>query len=543
MKGLFVLAASMLYVLAAAGGAVEISIAGPERVMISAGAGQKEIKVGLTGSLSGLTVRGEVRKWGEEKAIGTIAPVAAKSVTVLSYQFPQPGIYRIDISVERGKEKVATETGTYSVVPKFSERPEEMGACTHFAHGKGNDPLTFELLKLAGFTRLRDDLAWEHIEPKAKQYRIPDAVEKFVHTANQYGMKPLIVTGYNNNRAYPGKFSKAFPTTPEMWEAYGDAVAFAVKHFGPRVEEWELWNEPNAAHPVNDYLPMLKVVYPKIKAVRPEAIVISCGGGGAGGGPGGAMIQPIAGAGGIEFQDGFSIHPYMAPHNPDFGYRADGSPIPAVNIPVFTKHLRTFAERNPKQSGAKLKFYITELGWPTEYESLRELPVTEMAQAAYLARTFLLNRANGNQPLYWYDFQNDGTDPMEKEHNFGLINLDFSPKPAYQAAAVFAALLGNKAFSGPILEGSVKGNGFDKDALKKGLCKAYVYSVARNPVVALWSAEPTFRNYRIEFKLPFPYERAKLIDWQGTELPMPKLLDGNRVEMLFTILPKYIVEK
>lgn len=543
MRRFLVLTVCMLFAMGAAEASVEISTAGPDRPMISSGTGLKTANVGLAGNLSGMTIRGEVRKWGERDPFVKISPMAAKAENTLAFQVQQPGIYRIAFIVERGKERIAAKESNYSVLPAPSgDRPAEMGACTHFAHGKGNYPLSFELLKLAGFTRVRDDIAWGTIEPQPKKYQIPASMDKFIDTANKYGLKPLIVTGYNN-RAYPGKFSKGFPSTQEMWDAYGDAVAFAVKHYAGRVEEWELWNEPNSADAIKDYLPMLKTVYPKIKAVRPEAVVISCGGGGAGGGPGGAMIVPIAKAGGIEYQDGFSIHPYMAPHDPDFGYRADHSPIPAVSIPIFTGFLRTFVDRNPKKDGSKLKFYITELGWPVEYESLRELPVSEASQAAFAARTYLLNRANGNQPLYWYDFQNDGVNPLEKEHNFGLINLDYSPKPAYQAAAVFASLLCNKPFSGPIQEGAVKGNGFDKEVLKKGLCKIYVYGLESEPVVAVWSAEAAYRNYRIEFKLPFPYEKAKLIDWQGTELPMPKALEGNRIEIQFSTLPKYIVAR
>ncbi len=543
LKHFFSLAAAVSTVLAAAAGGVEIRTAGPERPMVSAGAGAKTVKVGLEGSLSGLTLRGEIRKWGEKKIVGRIAPVPAKRETELSFELAQPGIYQITFLAERGKEIAAERECSYSAVPTLTGgRPAEMGTCTHFTQGKGSIPYTFELLKLAGFTRIRDDLSWSGIEPKPGEYRIRPEAERFIDAANRYGIKPLLVTGYNND-AYRGKFTKAFVTTPEMREAYGNAVAFAVKHFGDRVAEWELWNEPNSADAVKEYLPMLEAVYPKIKAVRPEAIVISCGGGGAGGGPGGAMIAPIVKAGGLEFQDGFSIHPYMAPYEPDFGYRADNSPIPAVSIPVFSRHLANFIEKNPKKDGSKLKLYITELGWPVEYESFRELPVTEALQAAYFARTCLLNRAGGNFPLYWYDFQNDGLDRLEKEHNFGLINLDYSPKPAYQAAATFASLLGDRPFVGSIVEGTVKGNGFDKEALKKGVCKINTYGSGNDAVTALWCAVPSLRRYRIEFKLPLPYEEARLIDWQGAELPMPKKLDGNRVDMDFSAWPKYIVRK
>jgi hypothetical protein len=33
----------------------------------------------------------------------------------------------------------------------------------------------------------------------------------------------------------------------------------------------------------------------------------------------------------------------------------------------------------------------------------------------------------------WYDWQNDGIDPDEGEKNFGAVNHDLTPKPAYLA--------------------------------------------------------------------------------------------------------------
>ena len=524
---------------------VTIIATGTDRPTVTAGAGPKTLKVGLRGDLDGLTLRGEVRKWTERNPVATISPDSAKMENEFKFQLPDLGIYHVNVIVERDGKPVATTEFAYSAVPQplaDSDRPQEMGTCTHFAQSVKNSPATFALLKLAGFTRIRDDLSWSDIEREQGKYQIRPELDRLADTAIQNGIKLLFVTGYNNYAVYPDKFTKKFPTTQEMLDAYGNAVVFAVKHFGNRVTEWELWNEPNAAHPVKDYLPMLKTLYPKIKAANPNAIVISCGGGGAGGGPGGAMIVPIVNAGGVEFQDGFSIHPYMAPHDPDFGYDAgSNSPIPAVNIPIFTKHLRTFADRNPKKDGRKLLFYITELGWPAEFYSFRSTPVTPEIQAAYLARTYLLNRANGNQPLYWYDFQNDGTDPRYSEHNFGIINSDYSPKPAYQAATVVASMLRNKPFAGSLTDAKVKKDA--ADAIKKGIYKLYVYGKGDDRMIAIWSTEQSSRNPRVEFKLPFPYEKARLVDWQGAELPLPQKLDGNRIELTLSAWPQYITMK
>jgi hypothetical protein len=35
--------------------------------------------------------------------------------------------------------------------------------------------------------------------------------------------------------------------------------------------------------------------------------------------------------------------------------------------------------------------------------------------------------------IWWYDFMNDGLDPREYEHHFGLVDEQGQPLPAYQA--------------------------------------------------------------------------------------------------------------
>lgn len=356
MKKLLALCLFSLGALQVVSGDVRLELAGPQRPLISAGTGSKKIEVAVSGRLEGVKLHIIVREYAVKKILARSVPVTAKPKTEITIPLKQVGFYELTvIATESGKE-LERKTVNYAVVPEPDyDRPEEMGTCIHFAFSgkgiRGHFPYTFELLKLAGFTRIRDDLAWESIEKKPGKYEIPERLEQMINTVPEYGIKPLLVTGYNNGKAYPGKFKKSFPTTGEMREAFGNAVAYAVQYFGSRVTEWEIWNEPNSAHPVNDYLPLLKTVYPKIKAANPEATVISCGGGGAGGGPGGAMILPIANADGLRFMDGFSIHPYMSPgYDPDFGYSAKGSPIPRVSVPHFMEHLHRNFSRRKKTS-------------------------------------------------------------------------------------------------------------------------------------------------------------------------------------------------
>lgn len=59
--------------------------------------------------------------------------------------------------------------------------------------------------------------------------------------------------------------------------------------------------------------------------------------------------------------------------------------------------------------------------------------VTEAEQAAYLPQAILLSLQGGVERFFWYEFQSPERDDLDKEHHFGLVHRDLSPKPAYVA--------------------------------------------------------------------------------------------------------------
>ena len=54
-----------------------------------------------------------------------------------------------------------------------------------------------------------------------------------------------------------------------------------------------------------------------------------------------------------------------------------------------------------------------------------------------LVRMMALQFTAGMDKIFWYDFRNDGWEPDNQEHNFGLIRMDNTPKPAVVAYANF----------------------------------------------------------------------------------------------------------
>jgi hypothetical protein len=61
-------------------------------------------------------------------------------------------------------------------------------------------------------------------------------------------------------------------------------------------------------------------------------------------------------------------------------------------------------------------------------------------QAAYLPRAMLLMLTSRVDRVFWYEFQAMERSPTDKEHHFGIVHRDLSPKPAYAAYQALAEL-------------------------------------------------------------------------------------------------------
>ena len=159
------------------------------------------------------------------------------------------------------------------------------------------------------------------------------------------------------------------------------------------------------------------------------------------------------------------------------------------------------ADKNRRSDGKALELWVTEVGWSCSV-------LTDEKQAAYLARSMLLYRRHAQGvPVYFYDFQNDGTKANEREHNFGVIRMDYSPKQAFQAMAV-------------------AGEG------------------GRADFYAAWNVGKSWKDKQApnerEVQVALPDGDWKLVDWQGRALPLEREADG-RATLTLSILPSYLV--
>jgi hypothetical protein len=122
------------------------------------------------------------------------------------------------------------------------------------------------------------------------------------------------------------------------------------------------------------------------------------------------------------FMDYAVMHPYP------------GGGEPRANLSSNIEKLRPMNGTRP--------LVASEVGYHTATLYSGDHPaVSEAAMGRYLPRLFLSYFAAGIQRTFAYELIDQGTDPRDKEMNFGLLRVDGSEKPAFQALRNLIRLL------------------------------------------------------------------------------------------------------
>ena len=260
--------------------------------------------------------------------------------------------------------------------------------------------------------------------------------------------------------------AKCAPTNPSDFAAYAAAVAERYDGDGiadapgsPRVHAWEIWNEPNIAafwRPAPDpaaYARLLTAAASAIRAVDPEATIVSAGLSPAGGthAPVEFLRAMYTNGAGASF-DALGFHPYSYPALPE-KLAAWNAWQQMFNTSLLPATLRSLMVANG--DGAK-QIWATEYGAPTGGDtnndglSLCAVGDTlglnedrclgESRQAAMVTEAYDLWQSYAwAGPLFWYSYQDLNTGTLSIENNFGLLRSDGTRKPAHAAYLAAAA--------------------------------------------------------------------------------------------------------
>ncbi len=283
-----------------------------------------------------------------------------------------------------------------------------------------------------GLTWVRLDVGWASVQPSGPgrlDAREVDRVRDAVAMAQERGLRVLGM--FWLTPGWAGGESHAAPRDPGDYAAALARLAVAV----PRVEAWEVWNEPNraeffASEDPAQYARLLRAAHDALEEAAPDVTVVM-------GGTAyndATWIERALASGAAGHYDVMATHPYSAP--------SDMAPDVRGNGTRYTfRHLDAVRWAMQRHGDGDLPVWLTEVGWSTHRDRSGARPwergVTEARQAQYSAR--VLRVVARDFPwvdvVFFYNAVDHDTGTTEQYDNYGLMRDDLSPKPVLGALA------------------------------------------------------------------------------------------------------------
>ena len=312
--------------------------------------------------------------------------------------------------------------GCWQSTPKAPTVEEAFGVNIHFIDTEAGE---FKMIADAGFRFVRTDFVWELTERERGRYDFAP-YDRLMSALDAHKLRALFILDYGNPLYTQGKSVR----TAEARAAFARWAVAAAKHFAERGVIWEVFNEPN--NPIfwppkpnaDEYAALAVELSRAFQHDMPAAQLV---------GPATAIDIPFLEscfrAGVLSYWSAVSVHPYR-----------EGKPeLAAAEYAQLREMISRFTGARTTE---RMALISSEWGYSSAWRGMNE-----EKQAVLLARQFLTNAANGIPLSIWYDWRDDGVDPKEPEHHFGLVRNEYrkdqtpvyEPKPAYLAARTLIA--------------------------------------------------------------------------------------------------------
>ncbi len=285
-------------------------------------------------------------------------------------------------------------------------------------------------------TYIRVDLAWSVIQSSNSSTWNWTNYDRVINAIVAKGFKVIALPTYAPAWANGGYADDKYPpTSSHATDWYNFVKACADRYIPKGVDAWELWNEPNITafwKPTANVANYTNIVLKQgSNAIRTSASVqgktvtiITAGLSPAA--TNGSDISPvdfvtgIYANGGKTYFDAVGHHPYCFPSSPNV--------TEAWSAFQQTININQVMVNNG--DGSK-KIWGTEVGYHTGSSGDG---VTQALQAQYLTEAYTRwNSWSFTGPLIWYSYQDTGTNPNDREQNFGMKTYSGTYKPAWQS--------------------------------------------------------------------------------------------------------------
>ena len=393
---------------------------------------------------SGWTVRANldaiVSQWdGPERHI--VQKVELDPAGTLRVAIPEDakrqGIRWVDCRLSDGSQSRFKRLSYAVMNPNLSTAGRKQGflfsICTHASWWMPDvREREFLALELIGTKIVRDGPGWEIAQASgpAQPYNWAP-MDDYVATADKHHIEIQEILLGVPRWAAPEVASGWTWMAPERgWDAYGKFVFACVDRYKDKIRYWEAGNEPDIGFwrgTVDEYIRYLRITYEQAHRASPDARVMNGGFVWVGPSEGKQLNPDMADRVLKEAQDFFDL---LAFHQ--HGVFNPFQKAIDIELPKRRALLQT-----PKP------IYFNET-------AMHSCDIGEKGQAELLYKKLLLSWSRGAVGYTWYDLRNDGEDPRNPEHNFGLLTHDFHPKAAYLAYNTLTTLLGDTHHTGDV---------------------------------------------------------------------------------------------
>ena len=375
-----------------------------------------------------------------------------------------------------------------------------------------------QLIKNIGFTSIRTTPSWNVAESEKGKLAIPENsnTAKNIETYADLGLNVSFLTVAYGNKYYTDNTASSRPDMqPPKEREHIDAFANYAVNIPSLLKSkdgktlsfkrYEIWNEPNLStywgydedsvpDPI-EYTYLFNRTAARIRKDRPEAMIAA---GAFARGTDGTynynqnFLDQMYDLGLLKYADEYSFHPYLHPRNPDTGYRSDG--VKDGYVKTYVDNVTDSYLASRKNHGGWIDAAVSEVGWTTFVSGNEgsgkegQTGTTEADQAIYLVKALVYNNYLGISFTNVFTAYDRGNDISEREHNFGIIRNDYTPKKA-----VFSLSQYNNACSSAQYLGKVK---LADDVY------GYVYQSLTKPFMIAWKIKMTSSVPDFEYVLP-----------------------------------------
>lgn len=407
--------------------------------------------------------------------------------------------------------------------PAFANPAVGVNANYHSNTLNSND---FQKMQDAGITTIRMAQNWGQVESAPGVYNW-DKLD-ILFTLDDYGISPIVPILYGN-----GLYSNGDDLTmnsEQEWQGYANyAAALADRYKDVPGITFEFWNEQNSDHfwqastdgnntnnareRAANYMSMLNLTVPAVRAVAPNATLISGGVINPGWSVTQAWHDEAMDRGLLDLVDGLGVHFYsngknaLAPENRVIGEVAD---------------LRALIVAHG--GDADYPIYHTEWGLPyTEYTKYDgDVYSQQYRQAAQYIRMYMATVITGLEMNVWYEWK-----PGDGKTERSLVNSNLTDRPPYDAVQVMTDQIGDAQYAGRIDVGS------DDDFV-------LVFEGAGNErVLVVWSAVGDRLSHNIVLDLDTEQQLLPFTYLTATTMTTLTAVDG-RVVVPINEYPKYL---